>query len=212
MTIAHPFESSPGAANIFGLLLTGGRSTRMGEDKAALTYHETSQLEHGYELLASCCENVFVSLREEPPDRESLRAHPHIVDRFLGFGPMGGILSAMTAYPDAAWLVLACDMPFVDASTLRTLLSGRDVDRIGTAFIASDGAPEPLCALYEPLSRATLHASMSRSRYSLRDILRDADACLLTLSDPEVLRNANTPQERNAAQALLAARPPGSPV
>ncbi|MCH7958611.1 MAG: NTP transferase domain-containing protein [Candidatus Hydrogenedentes bacterium] len=209
MTIAHPSELPPNAATVFGLVLAGGRSTRMGEDKAALAYHETSQVEHGYELLASCCEKVFVSIRERHPDHASIHPLPHIADSFLGFGPMGGILSAMTAYPDTAWLVLACDMPFVEASALRTLLRGREPHRIATAFIASDGAPEPLCTLYEPASRAMLHTYMARGRYSLRDVLRDADARLLDLPDPEVLRNANTPEERDAAQALLDARLPG---
>ena len=171
----------------------------------------------------SCCEKVFVAIRERRPDRASVPAQPrvahalsrsaqelpYIADRFLGFGPMGGILSAMTAYPDTAWLVLACDMPFVEASVLRTLLRGREPRRIATAFTASDGAPEPLCTLYEPAGRATLHTYMARGRYSLRDVLRDADARLLDLPDPEVLRNANTPEERDAARALLDARLPG---
>ena len=104
-----------------GLVLAGGRSERMQTDKGALHYHGLDQRQHTAALLAEFCPDVRVSVR---PDQAAelpagLTALP---DTFLNLGPLGGILSAFQADPNAAWLVLACDLPFLTRDTLE--LSG----------------------------------------------------------------------------------------
>ena len=68
-----------------------------------------------------------------------------------------GLLAAHAYAPAAGWLVVACDLPLVDASLLKELVAHRDAGRPATAFRAStDGEPEPLCAIYEPALLAQL--------------------------------------------------------
>jgi len=182
---------------LYGLVLAGGQSRRMGQDKALLRYGQRTQLEVAYDLLASRCELVFVSVRPEqwqhqPAEIETL---PQLPDRFLGFGPLGGILTAMSEEPQAAWLVLACDLPCLNAATLSVLAQNRRPTRPATAFISSsDGLPEPLCAIYEPSMRQRLLAFLAQGYHCPRKALINSPSALLALpaEHQQALTNANT--------------------
>jgi len=189
---------------VYGLVLTGGKSERMGSDKGAIEYHGQTQAARCIELLRPHCDEVFVSLRAEQAGDAAYRAYPQIHDRFLGFGPMGGILSAQKAHPQAAWLVLACDLPFVDAETLESLVSRRNPFKLATAYVsAHDGFPEPLCAVYEPKSIFRLTQFLALGYHCPRKVLINSDTWLLELPEARALDNANTPDERAAALDAL---------
>jgi molybdopterin-guanine dinucleotide biosynthesis protein A len=64
---------------------------------------------------------------------------PLLPDTFTGLGPKGGILSALRHQPDAAWLVVACDLPLLDDETLRFLVTHRDPSRVATGLPRSEG-------------------------------------------------------------------------
>lgn len=190
---------------VYGLVLAGGGGPRMEGDKGALQYHDMPQVRYCYDLLKERCEDVFVSTRKEQPDDEALHDLPLIPDRFLGFGPMGGILSAMTDHPRAAWCVLAFDLPFVDAETLDYLLKGRNPFRLATTFVASNGYPEPLCAVYEPKCVFPLFRSMAEGCHSLHQILDHSGAQTLSPPNPEALTNVSTKEDYEKALARLKA-------
>src|ERR1700761_2548072 len=144
-------------APLYGLLLSGGASQRMRQDKAALAYRGEPQLLRAWRLLESVTERAFVSVRDNQRE-DSLRAGlPQIVDSYDAIGPAAGILSAQDRHPEAAWLVLACDLPLLDSKTLQRLIDARDPHADATVFNSShDGLPEPLCAIWEPSSHARL--------------------------------------------------------
>jgi len=187
-------------APLYGLVLAGGRSTRMQRDKAALEYAGRSQLERAVELITPLVERVFVSVR---PDQGSdpLRArYPQIVDSGEVAGPIAGILAAQSRHPDAAWLVLACDLPLLDRQTLEHLLASRRPERQATAYRSThDGLPEPLCAIYEPSSREAMRAYVASGRDCPRKFLINADLALLEQPGPGALDNVNTPKEYGSA-------------
>ncbi|MCP5471850.1 MAG: NTP transferase domain-containing protein [Sinobacteraceae bacterium] len=191
-------------APVYGLLLAGGRSSRMHRDKAALEYHGRSQLAHAFDLLTTAVEQVFVSVRPDQQDDAVRRGYPQIVDQRAGLGPLAGILAAQAARPDAAWLVLACDLPFLEARTLSHLLASRDAAGLATAFrSAHDGLPEPLCAIYEPRSAAALLAWADTGRSCPRKFLIQSGARLLEPLDPRALDNVNSADEYwNTMQTL----------
>ena len=97
---------------IFGLILAGGYSRRMGQDKALLDFHGKAQVEHIYGLLQKYCASVFLSKRSDQDTYKNL-AYIDDSSEFSHHGPLGGILSAMKKYPQADWLVMACDLPFI---------------------------------------------------------------------------------------------------
>ena len=190
------------SAPLHGLVLAGGRSSRMGRDKAALEYAGRSQLERAFALLDPLVSRCFVSVRADQ-QHDPLRARfPQLVDAAPGVeGPAAGILSALRAHPQSAWLVLACDLPFLDAGTLQHLIARRDPTRTATAFRSShDGLPEPLCAIYEPAARSALEAFVAGGRICPRKFLIQSDALLLDQPRAESLDNVNTPTELEEAR------------
>jgi molybdopterin-guanine dinucleotide biosynthesis protein A len=192
-------------APVYGLVLAGGRSTRMRVDKAALAYDGRSQLERAMGLLNALLPRSFASVRADQAD-DPLRARfERIVDRHQDIGPLAGVLAAQAAHPHAAWLVLACDLPLLDAASLEHLLRARDPARLATAYRSShDGLPEPLCAIYEPASAAALTAHLASGKVCPRKFLRSADVKLIDEPNPRALDNINTPEEYGAATAALA--------
>jgi molybdopterin-guanine dinucleotide biosynthesis protein A len=131
----------------------------MQRDKANLTYAGKPQLARAMELLTPLVARCFVSVRSDQLQDPQRAAYDTIADVLPNLGPIGGIHAALHAYPDRAWLVLACDLPFLDAATLQHLIAHRRSTRVATAYRSSfDGQPEPLCAIFEPRSRAAHRA------------------------------------------------------
>lgn len=185
-----------------GLVLAGGQSRRMKKDKSLLEYHGKKQTEFCYGLLKPFCAQVFLSNRQDQSDLEGHRGLPQLHDMFTGIGPLGGILTALKTYPDAAWLVLACDLPFVGKGVLERLVQRRNPFKTATAYESAkdNGQPEPLCAIYEPKSIFCLMQFFASGRICPRTILRHSDITLLPPFGGNTLENVNDPAEY--AQAI----------
>jgi molybdenum cofactor guanylyltransferase len=191
-------------APLLGLVLAGGRSSRMKRDKATLSYHGRSQLDWACERLAAHVQNVFISVRPDQVDDPQRQSHRQIVDEHENIGPIAGIAAAQAARPDAAWLVLACDLPFLSDQALTQLCTARDRAKFATAFRSShDGLPEPLCAIYEPASGAAIRAAIANGKSCPRKFLLNSPVALLDQGDPTALDNVNTSEEYLAAMNTL---------
>lgn len=189
---------------LYGLVLAGGRSSRMQSDKAALSYHGRSQLEWAVALVEPHVQRVFVSVRADQVDDPVRSRFAQIVDEQPNLGPIAGILAAQGRYPRVAWLVVACDLPYLDQTTLTHLIRARQPQRQATAYRSSYNAlPEPLCAIFEPTTREPLSAYVGGGKDCPRKFLINADVCLLDQPHPHALENVNTPDEHNAALAAL---------
>jgi molybdopterin-guanine dinucleotide biosynthesis protein A len=180
---------------LHGLVLAGGLSTRMQRDKGLLDYHGQAQREYAAGLLARHCREVYLSCR---PDQaaEPEGKFPRLPDTFTGLGPKGGILSALRQGPDAAWLVVACDLPLLDEETLHFLVSHRDPSRVATAFLDPEGKfPEPLVTIYEPRSYPVLLQMLGLGYSCPRKTLINNDVALLRAPNAKALTNVNEPAE-----------------
>lgn len=190
------------ADEICGLVLAGGQSSRMGRDKALLTRGGETQLSRAVRLLQRDLRRVFVSARADQAGEPERARYPQILDRHAGLGPLAGILSAMDAEPQAAWLVVACDLPNLDSETVRYLLEQRSATQPFTAYrSSSDGLPEPLCAIYNPWARRLIDDFVAAGIHCPRKIMLRSDTRLLEARNPRALDNINTPEElsRHAA-------------
>jgi molybdopterin-guanine dinucleotide biosynthesis protein A len=195
---------SASAAPIRGLILAGGSSSRMRRDKAALLYGGVSQLERAHELAGRHLEEVYVSVRAGQAGDPARARHRLIIDAVEGEGPIVGIRSAFAAHPHCAWLVMACDLPFLSAAALGQLLRERDPAALATAFrSAHDGLPEPLCAIWEPAAAAQLARHQAEGGRCPRKFLIRHGAHLLEPMDRRALDNVNTPEEYADAIATL---------
>ena len=180
---------------LLGLVLTGGKSERMGTDKAALKYGAEEESLRVLGLLKEFCSEVFISCRAEQADLPGRRGLPQIHDSLLGRGPTGGILAALEARPEASWLVAACDLPGLDRQTLAALVAGRDPFKVGTAFRGFQDLPEPLCAIYEPKAAPRLYQFLAAGYDCPRKMLINSPARILEPPAGSGLTNVNTPEE-----------------
>ena len=194
------------AAPIHGLILAGGSSKRMHRDKAALQYQGQSQLERAYDLANRHVSSVFVSVRASQTADPTRAQHPMIIDSVAGEGPMVGIRSALAAFPGVAWLVLACDLPYLSDAAISQLLRERDAASLATAYRSvHDGLPEPLCAIWEPAAAAALAEYQAGGKDCPRKFLIRHPATLLEPLDKCALDNVNTPEDYAQALANLGA-------
>lgn len=190
-------------SGLYGLILCGGQSLRMQQDKSQLDYHGLPQWQYLYQLLAPLTEKVFLSCRADQQINTPL---PVIRDSVGDAGPATGILSAHAAFPERSWLVLACDLPLISEQSLQLLVASRDPLKEATAFISSfKQSPEPLMTIWETagLKRLDLEKGCPRKT------LLKADIALI--ENPFAIEqfNANTPSEREEAlRAIMDAQQP----
>lgn len=185
---------------IKGLVLAGGRSVRMGKDKGEIIYHEKDQRQHTAELLKPYCDEVLISVR--PDQKDAVKSNfPLLPDSFLGLGPFGAILSAFREDPNAAWFVVACDLPLLDSKTLESLVNQRSTEHIATAFrTGQQQFPEPLITIWEPLAYPRSLNFLALGYSCPRKVLINSDVHLIDPPNLEALTNVNTLDEMKTVQ------------
>ena len=190
-----------------GLVLAGGKSERMGFDKSAINWLGQEQRYQMANMLQQYCSDVFISCRS---DQQTDDGYKRLLDTFTGLGPYGGILSAFREEPDAAWLVVACDLPLLSEQTLNFLTQNRNIASVATTFKSPfDEFPEPLITIWEPKSYPVLLSFLSQGYSCPRKVLINSDTTVLDPPFPEELTNVNTPEElekvKNALRSKVAA-------
>lgn len=190
---------------ILGLALTGGRSVRMGEDKARMRYHgEADQLSFCLQLMGQFCSRLAVSARKDQlEERSSGLGVECIVDADDALGPMAGVLAGLRRSSGLPVLAVACDMPFLDAAVLLSLIARRKQNAYATCFLAEDGAPEPMCCIYEQSALPLLEAQAKDKSYSLRRFLKLGNVETLEYETPVMLANVNTPEQAKVAREQI---------
>ncbi len=191
-------------AELYGLILSGGQSTRMGTDKGLLNYHGIPQREYLCGLLENLGMSCFLSVRDEQKGTIP-NTFKTIVDKNRYRGPFNGILSAHELFPEAAWLVLACDLPLLDKAALKNLVLKRSPTKVATAYAThTSRLPEPLVAIWEPhgLERAKEYLKTAESSCP-RKFLIKSNTELIYPENDHVLYNANSLSEYQFAKSKL---------
>lgn len=187
---------------LYGLVLAGGKSQRMGHDKGLIDYHGKPQREYLYDLLSEICEETYFSCRAE--QIEALSDFQTIPDAFDDLGPYGGILSAFRQNPNVAWLVVACDLPLLDKEAIEELVGRQNQSKIATSFYSeTTDFPEPLIAIWQPRSYAVLLQFLAQGYSCPRKVLINSEIELVIPKRPEVLKNVNHPREAEEVLELL---------
>ena len=198
---------------LYGLVLAGGKSIRMGQDKGTIAWHGREQRYYMADLLHNVCDKVFISCRPEQQS-EIDPEYKTLPDTHEGSGPIIAMLSAFKAYPEAAWLITACDLPLLDLITLRYLIHNRDIAKIATTFESPfDTLPEPLITIWEPQSKELLQAYYEEGFKCPRKLLikNDGQVKILIAPNPGVLMNANTPEDAEKAKEIIRGLHEGKP-
>jgi molybdopterin-guanine dinucleotide biosynthesis protein A len=159
-----------GTKEICGVILAGGRNTRMGRDKALLELGGKTIIERQADLLRERLTEVLISTNN--PAEYSFMGLPLVKDLNPGRGPLEGLRSAMLSSGRSLFLVLACDMPAVTLSLLDQLI------RCSDGFDAvvprtSDKKPHPLCAIYRRSCLTAIERNLSGGDLRFSMILED---------------------------------------
>jgi len=198
-------------APIKGLVLVGGKSTRMGHDKSELDYFGKPQKEVAKELLENNNLETFYSVRDfstslemtklnENANLRAVEKPQEIADTFYNLGPFGGICSAFQKDPNSAWFVLATDLPFVNDEVIQLLLKHRNPSKVATAIKGKDKQfVEPLITIYEPKAYPILLQYLAQGYSCPRKMLINSDVEIVEIDD-DFIRNVNTPEEFKAAK------------
>ncbi|UAM97600.1 NTP transferase domain-containing protein [Polaribacter litorisediminis] len=181
-------------APVKGLVLVGGKSTRMGTDKSKLNYFGKPQKEFAKELLENNNLKTFYSVQSDS-EKEN-----EISDKFYNLGPFGGICSAFQKDLNAAWFVLATDVPFVSAKIVQLLLQHRNPSKVATAIKGKNKEfVEPLITIYEPKAYPILLQYLAQGYSCPRKMLINSDVEIVEIED-DFIRNINTPEEFEIAK------------
>jgi molybdopterin-guanine dinucleotide biosynthesis protein A len=142
-----------------GIILAGGKSVRMGTDKALLRWNEKTLLQHTVDLLRSVGERVVI-VADRRAKYHVLGAEAVIGDEYPGTGPLGGVVTGLNYVEDGYHYVLACDMPLLKPEVL-TFVYG-SAEGCEACVPSVGGYLEPLCGVYHGRCRATLGQVISR--------------------------------------------------
>lgn len=193
-----------GLVQIIGLVLAGGTSSRLGQDKVVLRYHNQTLLERAVRVLGTCCSRVVISCRDPhivPPHLEI------VVDETGRIGPLGGIITALRQL-GGPLLALACDLPLMDQSFLRKLITARarrpDSCLMTTWQERGSDRLQPLVAIYEPEALPLLEASMKAGKFKLHQIIPATRRQVLLYGPEErqIFFNINYPRDLEKLRAL----------
>ena len=174
-------------------MLAGGKSSRMGRDKALLPFRGGALAGHVAAAVAAAAGSATLI---GDPKKYGHLGYPVLADRSPGTGPAGGIETALT-HTAADWnLVLACDMPAVSAEFLRDLLDA--AERAGADALLPEGPSgrlEPLSAVYHRRCLPTLRRAIASGIRKITDALAGLEVARWTVGDAACFENLNTPEE-----------------
>jgi molybdopterin-guanine dinucleotide biosynthesis protein A len=184
-----------------GFVLAGGRSSRMGTDKALLRMEGETLAERAVRKLHAVCAEVAIA----GGSAELARFAPVIMDGEPGRGPLAGIIAAL-AQSRFEWnLFLAVDVPFIPVEALRQLLAQTN-DEVVSVMAEVDGQKHPLCAAYARRALPTLRHELARGNGKVTTAIAAAGPVHYVAFEQEGwFRNLNTPEE------FAAAGPPPTP-
>lgn len=174
-------------------ILAGGQSRRMGQDKARLLFAGEPLLVRTANLLRPLAPELHVLA---PPDRYLDLGFTSTPDLRPHLGPLSGIEAALAAtHSDWNWIV-ACDMPYLEASWLRLLFE--EARHSNPDCVVSNDPQRginPLCALWHRRSLPAVQAALDAQRLRVRDLVAQLNTRILTPADPKILANWNEPND-----------------
>jgi molybdopterin-guanine dinucleotide biosynthesis protein A len=174
------------------IVMAGGKSSRMGRDKAMLPVDGRPMIEHICDLIRPHFGQLLISAGDA--GKYSFLGIETVADKIPGRGPLVGIASALEASAHELNAVVACDMPDINIDFIKRMIKeceGYDavVPRTGVSFL------EPLCAVYRKSMAGPLNDALSAGEIKLSDVLRRCNVRFIDTRDVHSLRNINTTSE-----------------
>jgi molybdopterin-guanine dinucleotide biosynthesis protein A len=174
---------------MIGVVMAGGESRRMGQDKALLEYHGKAQFIYLSELIAHFDMPVVVSSNSIAASQSIFQVFSD-APKYQNHGPISGLLSVHEQFPMQPLLVVGCDYPSFNQEALSKLIANRNRESHITAFVNADQIPEPLLAIYEVSAlRQFQQGFLLEGRDSLRRFMMEIGFKAIEANDSEWIRS-----------------------
>ncbi|WP_158655102.1 molybdenum cofactor guanylyltransferase [Flavivirga eckloniae] len=179
--------------NITGIILAGGKSSRMGTDKGFLTLNEKPFIQHSIDALTPLVSEIIIV--SDNPDYNVL-GYERVTDIIKDAGPVAGICSGLEASKTDYNLVLSCDIPLIKTEVLEKLIVNRDTDA-DIIQIESNGKTMPLIALYKKQCHIVFNELLKKDERRLRVAVNQCRVKNIPLEskDYNTTMNVNTKEE-----------------
>jgi molybdopterin-guanine dinucleotide biosynthesis protein A len=165
--------------NLTSIILSGGKSSRMGKDKALILYLGKPLISYSIDLALNFTRNIIISSNR---DEHKILGFPVVHDIYPIRAPLAGIHAGLK-FSDTDWnLVLSCDMPNVSAQVVDYLLSNLD-EKVNLVLPEHDGFLEPLCGFYHKSLKNIIESNIKRNLFSPLDLLKSAPNRILKMDD-----------------------------
>lgn len=192
-------------SDCLGVILAGGLSSRMGQDKALLNRNNENMLSFCQQLFNSAGINSVVTSANKNQTNKAYTEHGAniLADTMTNAGPLGGIYSVIEQYQPKALLILPVDLPLLTTETVRSLKVAGELSQ-KACFYQDNFLP-----LYLPVNAyAELFFQQAFSRFtgkgpSMKALLKAVPTHQLALKNNEALFNTNTPEQWSEAQSLF---------
>lgn len=176
---------------VTGVIMAGGKSSRMGTDKGLLLYQGKPLSQYAVDVLKPFCTEILISTQNEEYARFGL---PLVPDEIPGCGPIGGIYSALKASKTSFLLILGCDMPRISSHTIEKLLSHIGNYDCVIPLVASK--PEPLCAVYSKKLLNRIACNIKKGEFALYRLIKNSNTFFVDFENNlSEFTNINTPDE-----------------
>jgi len=189
--------------DLSAFILAGGKSTRMGTDKAFVLLDGRTLLARMLDLSRQVASNVHIV--GDPAKFAPFS--PTIEDIFPGCGPLGGIHAALRSSPTDLNVVLAVDVPFVSLAVLDYLISRARNSDANVTLACAAGGFQPLCAVYRRSFADVAEKALQTGDYRINALFNETSTQVIEEAEleiagfsPRIFRNLNTPEE--LAEAL----------
>jgi len=199
--------------DVTGVLLAGGNSRRMGEDKRYLVVGEQTLLERGLAVLRSIFQEVLVVIAQDSP---SLNVDTRVVrDLVPDCGSLGGLYTGLTQATTPYIFVVACDMPFLDPAVITQFTSRRATADIVMAKLAA--RLHPMHALYGKRCLPVVEEMIRARQLKIQEMLSHSSLHVRYVTEVDLVtidpswrsfHNVNTPADLEVARSLLSQLPP----
>ncbi len=177
--------------DIPAVVFAGGRSSRMGEDKALLPFGGASSLSvFQYQKLSRLFKEVYLSSKH---DKFGFDA-PILYDRYEESSPLVGLVSCFETLGCEELFVLGVDMPFVDEAVIKRLYHHR-IAGVDAIIPQTDRGLQPLCGFYRSTILSYAVENLHTGIHRLHHLLRSVNTLPITIENESAFRNLNTPQE-----------------
>jgi len=184
-------------SDVLGAILAGGKSSRMGMEKALLPLKGQPMIQYVADTLSSRFSEVVVVGGSK--DTYSFLELEVVPDVFEGCGPLGGIQAALNRARPLPVFVLSCDTPFIPVELIEYLLSFKSA--APTTIAISDGILQPLCGLYDSTALGAIEHDLQEGKYSVLKTILSIDHTAVPITPdlpfftPRIFWNVNRPED-----------------